>query len=254
MSPSTKRETSMSGKIASALQAGIVAIFIAAPAQAEDEAEAGWWYGGSLVATSDYVFRGVSQTDESAALQGSFDVGHSSGLYVGAWASNVDFDSPDGIDTEVNLYAGWVFELADRAELDLYFIRYLYPGSNPGYGINYNELVAALGLFDYHTVTVAWSDDYLNTGEGAFYYHFGVEVPLPVAELNLKLGVGHNDISKAAGSDYRDFQVGINRSWGAITTDLSYFDTSGYDADVEDFLGPGKWADGRLVLTLSMEF
>jgi uncharacterized protein (TIGR02001 family) len=244
----------MSIKIASALQAGVLAAFIAMPAQADDEAEAGWWYGGSLAATSDYVFRGVSQTDEGAAIQGSVDVGHSSGLYAGAWASNVDFDAPDGIDTELNLYAGWVFELADAAELDLYFIRYLYSGSNPGYGINYNELVAALGLFEYYTATVAWSDDYLNTDESAFYYHLGADLPLPVAELNLKLGFGYNDISDAAGSDYRDFQVGIHRSWGAITADLSYFDTSGYDPDVEDFLGPGKWADGRIVLTLSTEF
>jgi uncharacterized protein (TIGR02001 family) len=242
----------MSRMIASALQVGVLVAFLATPAQADDEP--GWWYGGSLTATSDYVFRGVSQTDEGPAIQGSIDVGHSSGLYAGVWASNVDFDAPDGIDTEVNLYAGWVFDLANEAELDLYLIRYIYPGANPGFGINYNEFVAALSLLDYYTVTAAWSNDYLRTDEDAFYYHVGAEFPLPVAELNLKLGFGYNDISNAAGSNYRDFQVGINRSWGAFTADLSYFDTSGYNPEVEDFLGPGKWADGRVVLTLRMEF
>lgn len=244
----------MSRKFASALQAGLLAGVLAMPAQADDEADAGWWYSGSLAATSDYVFRGVSQTDEDPAIQGSVDVGHSSGLYAGVWASNVDFDAPDGIDMEVNLYAGWVFGLVDDAELDLYWIRYIYPGANPGYGINYDEYVAALSLLDYYTVTVAWANDYLRADEDALYFHLGAEFPLPVAELNLKLGFGYNDISKAAGSDYRDFQAGINRSWGTFTADLSYFDTSGYNSEVEDFLGPGKWADGRVVLTLSMEF
>ena len=53
--------------------------------------------------TSDYVFRGVSQTDESPALQGGVDV--SSGIfYGGLWASNVDFY--DSTDAEIDAYVG----------------------------------------------------------------------------------------------------------------------------------------------------
>jgi uncharacterized protein (TIGR02001 family) len=45
------------------------------------------WAGSANVAlTSDYVFRGVSQTDEDPAIQGGFDVSHDSGLYIGTWA------------------------------------------------------------------------------------------------------------------------------------------------------------------------
>ncbi len=253
VSPITRRETSMPRKVnAPAMLASLLAAVLALPAQAEEDE--GWWFGGGLAATSDYVFRGVSQTDEDPAIQGNLDFGHSSGFYAGVWASNVDFAAPDGIDVEVNLYAGWVFGLVDEASLDLYWIRYIYPGANAGFGINYDEYVAALSLLDYYTATVAWANDYLRTDEGALYYHLGAEFPLPVAELNLKLGFGYNDISKAAGSDYRDFQVGINRSWGAYKADLSYFDTSGFDSDVQALLGPDKWADGRVVLTLSYEF
>jgi uncharacterized protein (TIGR02001 family) len=239
-------------KFAPVILAGLAAGMVAAPVHADEDE--GWWFGGSLAATSDYVFRGVSQTDESPALQGSLDVGHSNGLYAGIWASNVDFDSPDGIDVELNFYVGWVFGFDNDTELDLQLVRYQYPGANPGYGINYNELIVGYSFLENYTVSAAYSDDFLRSGESAFYYHAGADFPLGVGDLNLTLGAGLNDISNVAGSDYWDYQVGINRDVGIVNVDLSYFDTSGFDADVQDWLGPPNWADGRVVLTLSMEF
>lgn len=241
----------MRKKFAPALLAGLVTGFPAMMAHAEDE---GWWYGGSLAATSDYVFRGVSQTDEGPAIQASVDIGHSGGFYAGTWASNVDFDAPDGIDIELNFYVGWTFGFEDDSELDLQLVRYQYPGANSGYGINYNELIAAYSFLDYYTATAAYSNDFLNSGESALYYHAGAEFPLGVGELNLMLGAGFNDISGLAGSDYWDYQIGISRGFGMINADLSYFNTSGFDADVQDWLGPRNWADGRIVLTFSVEF
>jgi uncharacterized protein (TIGR02001 family) len=242
----------MLNKLAPVILAGLAAGIGALPVHADEDE--GWWIGGSLAATSDYVFRGVSQTDESPAAQGSLDVGHSSGLYAGVWASNVDFDSPDGIDIELNFYVGWVFAFDNDTELDLQLVRYQYPGANPGYGINYNELIVGYSFLEYYTLSAAYSDDFLRSGESAFYYHAGADFPLGVGELNLTLGAGLNDISNVAGSDYWDYQVGINRDFGIVNVDLSYFDTSGFDADVQDWLGPPNWADGRVVLTLSMEF
>ncbi|HRI19242.1 MAG TPA: TorF family putative porin, partial [Burkholderiaceae bacterium] len=61
----------------------------AAPAAAA-EAESPWAFTANLGLFSDYRFRGISQTDKKPALQGGFDLGHSSGLYVGNWNSNVD--------------------------------------------------------------------------------------------------------------------------------------------------------------------
>lgn len=242
----------MRKKCAPAMLAGLAAGLVALGVQADEDQ--GWWVGGSLAATSDYVFRGVSQTDESPALQGSVDVGQANGFYAGIWASNVDFDSPDGIDIELNFYAGWVLEFDNDTALDLQFIRYQYPGANPGYGINYNELMVGYSFLEYYTATVAYSDDFLRSGESAFYYHAGADVPLGESGLNLTLGAGLNDISNVAGSDYWDYQVGVNRDFGMVNADLSYFDTSGFDADVQDWLGPRSWADGRVVLTLSVEF
>lgn len=218
---------------------------------AEDD---GWWFGGTLTATSDYLFRGVSQTDEGPAIQASIDLGHGSGFYAGMWASNVDFDQPDGIDMELDFYLGWVLALADGSELDLSAARYTYPGANSGFDIDYNEFTAAYSFAQYYSATLAYANDYLNTGENAFYYQLAADAPLGETGFNFRVAAGFSDISRAAGSDYWDYQVGVNRNWGRLNADLSFFGTSGYDAEVEAFLGPKKWADGRFVLTLGVEF
>lgn len=62
---------------------------------------------GTVTATNDYDFRGISQSATDIALQGSLDWAHDSGFFLGAWASNVDFSSPGADfkeDIEVDLY------------------------------------------------------------------------------------------------------------------------------------------------------
>ena len=64
---------------------------------------------------SDYVFRGYTQTQNEPAIQGGFDVEHSSGLYAGTWASNVEWttasDLMDKNSVEIDFYAGWATDL-----------------------------------------------------------------------------------------------------------------------------------------------
>src|SRR5690606_38399513 len=61
----------------------------------------------NIGATSNYVWRGVTQTDDSAAIQGGIDYSHESGFYLGTWASNVEFS-----DHELDLYGGYAGEAA----------------------------------------------------------------------------------------------------------------------------------------------
>jgi acetyl esterase/lipase len=62
---------------------------------------------GTLTAVSDYDFRGVTQSAQDPALQGSIDWAADSGLYLGAWASNIDFGDSFDADIEVDLYGGF---------------------------------------------------------------------------------------------------------------------------------------------------
>ena len=59
----------------------------------------------NVSASSNYLFRGVTQTDGAAAVQGGLDYEHASGFYAGGWGSNVDFG--DGTSYELDLYAGF---------------------------------------------------------------------------------------------------------------------------------------------------
>ena len=68
-------------------------------AAAEDE----FTISGNVTLATDYVFRGQSQTDEEAAIQGGFDM-EFGGFYLGTWASNVDFGTD--AQAEIDYYGG----------------------------------------------------------------------------------------------------------------------------------------------------
>ncbi|MBK8286564.1 MAG: hypothetical protein IPK97_17815 [Ahniella sp.] len=78
----------------------------------DEEASAPWTTTLTGTLTSDYVFRGVSQSQESAALQGSVEVGHESGFYAGVWGSSVDFTPKDSdFEDDANFRSGPVCRL-----------------------------------------------------------------------------------------------------------------------------------------------
>ena len=77
-------KTIMTAAVATALVAGMGAT----QAQALE-------VSGHVALTTDYKFRGISQSDESAAIQGGFDVAFEPGFYIGTWGSSVDFDCND---------------------------------------------------------------------------------------------------------------------------------------------------------------
>ncbi len=117
----------------------IAALLAATPviAQEEDEADfLGGDFSASVAFTTDYTFRGISQSSNDAAVQGSFDWA-SDLFYAGIWGSTVDFNDDltnpfsgerisDGASTELDFYFGFTPSVGDLA-LSLGFIYYLYP-------------------------------------------------------------------------------------------------------------------------------
>ncbi len=109
----------------------------AAPAAAP---EPDWTFTGNLGLYSQYVFRGISQTNEKPAVQGGFDLGHKSGFYAGTWASNVswiaDVSPPNpppapSASMEWDFYGGYKGSLPADFAYDLGVLYYWYPGSYP---------------------------------------------------------------------------------------------------------------------------
>ncbi|MGY1457530.1 TorF family putative porin [Luteimonas sp. A534] len=227
----------------------------ALPAHAQ-EAEAAWSFSGEVVAASDYVWRGVSQTQEDPALQIEAMVEHQSGFYVGAFASNVDFgDGEDGIDHEVNAYIGWAGELGGGTELDVFLSRVAYPGHNGSdYDIDYTEIEATLGIAEHYHVGVAYSPDIFNLDAKGWYYYAGAAFPLGDSGFTLGAQAGHYDLDDAAGDSYSDWLVSLDRDFGPINAKLQYSDTSSYGEILSDSVGDAGLADGRAALLLTWAF
>jgi len=91
---------------------------------------------GSITLTSDYLFRGITQTDEKPALQGGVEWAHDSGFYVGTWGSSISWlsDSDPDISSQLELdgYVGFRGDFGDSGfGYDVGAVHYWYPGSYP---------------------------------------------------------------------------------------------------------------------------
>ncbi len=74
---------------------------------------------------SDYVFRGVSQTDEAMSIQGGFDYEHETGLHAGVWGSNVDFNNAQDGSLELDITAGYAMKLLVSLMISVVFITHI---------------------------------------------------------------------------------------------------------------------------------
>lgn len=226
-------------KIALATAAATVALSGAAMAQELKIAP-------NIAFTTDYVFRGVSQTQGDPAVQGGLDASYGV-LYAGVWASNVDFGVKDP-DMEIDLYAGVKPTVGDTS-FDFGVLYYGYrkdkngaPGAN-----SYTELKAAASrTFGPATLGAAvyWSPEWPGKGGDAVYVEGNAAVPL-AKRFTLSGAVGHQDIENY--TSYNTWNVGVGYLLGEnLTLDVRYHDT--------DEHGLGKIYDSRVVASLKAAF
>lgn len=209
------------------LKAAILAALLAAPAFsfAQEAEESNFSWNAGVV--SDYVFRGVSQSNRDVAFQGGLDYAFGdSGFYAGAWGSNVDFQAFDGPSIELDAYVGYNTDLGDNFNLDVMLTRYTYHGAESTYGnIDYNELITAFTMNDVATLTVGYTNDYSNTGEDVTYVNLGNSWDLG-NDFSLNAGFGRTFASDAISGDYNDWNVGVSKTFGALEFGLNYYDTN----------------------------
>jgi len=192
------------------------------PAAEEPASNLTW----NLGVTSDYVFRGISQTDRDPALQGGFDYAFGdSGFYIGTWGSNVDFQDRDGPDIEIDFYGGFSHDFNDKWNIDLSAIRYTYYGERDVYGsIDYNEFIGKLGWNGMLTFTVGYANDYANAGFDQLYT--GLDGSWDLGhDWSFSAGVGHTSFGDDNGS-YNNWLLGISKTFGPVEATLNYFDTN----------------------------
>lgn len=199
---------------------------------------------GNVALTSDYVFRGVTQTQENPAISAGVDATFGS-FYAGGWASNVDFG--DDTDAEVDLYGGWRSELSGWA-VDLGGVAYLYAGQPDGADYDYVELKAAASrAVGPATLGVAayWSPDFFGASEDEATYLEANAAFSPAERWTLSGAVGRQWVSSDL--DYTSWNAGAAF---ALTDNLS-LDVRYHDTDQHDF---GDAYGARAVASLKATF
>lgn len=128
-------------------------------------------FSGSVAVTSDYDYRGYSQTDGDFALQGSAAYEHESGFYASIWGSSLDWGPSSDADIEVDYVVGFTRDFGDTGvSWDVGFLYYDYPGLSSA---DFLEIYAGLSWSLFH-VKLSYSDDFAGVGASAWYLDGGV--------------------------------------------------------------------------------
>ncbi len=204
-------------------------MLLSVPALAEDGLVPGG-IAGSAALTTDYLFRGISQTDNDPAVQVGLEWGADVGSvspYVGVWGSNLNF-------TDANIELDWTAGLRGKiGEMtwDLGLIYYTYPSARSALNYDYVEIGGKLG-YDFGkavlTVGLNYSPDFFAASGDAVYLQANLDVPLPWGLV----ATGHvgrqwiDNNARFGAPDYSDWSLGVAKEVLGLTLGLAYADTS----------------------------
>lgn len=178
----------------------------------------------NVSATNNYLWRGVTQTNNAAAISGGLDYSHETGIYMGTWASNADW--ADGMSYELDLYGGYATELENGVGIDVGYIYYAYDKKTES---DFSEVYASVSYdaFSFGYATLVDSDAGGSFGDDSYY---SADAEFEVSEgLALAVHVGYYDFD-AADSDYTDYGVSLSKD--GFTFAVSDTDLDGADGEV----------------------
>jgi uncharacterized protein (TIGR02001 family) len=155
--------------------------------------------GGLLGVTSDYVLRGVSQSDGEPAVQGEAHYAFARGWSMGLWASQVRL-LPGHVTSELDAFLQWRAALSESFDLGATATHYSYPGDPRPISYDYDELGLSLSWRDQLYLAASWTpslnlysySDGLARNHGVLTYEVSLHRSLR-SHLDLSAGVGYYD-------------------------------------------------------------
>lgn len=215
-------------------------------------------FSGNVALTSDYAFRGISQTLAEPAIQGGIDASGPFGLYAGAWSSSVNFgEDLDGgarAQMELDVYGGVARSIAGF-DADVGVLYYTYPGSGANRNYDFFEAYAGLsrevgqiGL----GVSAAYSPDFFAGSGSGLWTAVDAAFSVPRTPVGLSFSVGRQMIED-------------NEAWGTPDYTAWSFDVvadvlgvsmgaglDGTDLDARECLGGTKLCETRAILSIGV--
>lgn len=207
---------------------------------------------GYLTLGSDYVFRGVSQSNESPTVQGGLDFAHPGGVFMGLFIARIDFPTspfrPDPGRIETDAYVGYSRPASRDWVWDVALLHYEFPDSS-GSNSSYQELAFNLHLRDQARLGATVSDD-ARTGRTSAWT-VEIELRQPFGKRAQVSGtLGRYEFERTDWRDYLYWDLGVSTIIGSLTLDVRYFDTS---SEAATFAGP-LLTRGRVVGSVSVGF
>jgi len=235
----------------------------------------------NVTLASDYLFRGISQTQEKHAIQGGLTYTHDSGFHGSMWGSNINFkpkDKPnpdnDNADLELDYGAGYGGKFSNALTWDLSAVYYSYPGSKPQGHAQYGYWeVLPTAVYDLGSAKItgqfAYSPDFFGPAKSGMYLMAGLDVPLPNDfALNAHLGeqwlksdkdlpVSQTFVDANTAylpKSYTEWKLGVSKQISGFGVELAYFSTSLSKDKCQAFAGQRDLCSARAMLTLSKNF
>lgn len=202
---------------------------------------------------SQYVFRGLTQTNRKPAIQGGFDYSNPTGFYAGTWLSNIswfsDANPGNTASLEWDLYGGFKKSWTNGVSADVGYLRYQYPGSYPALPAgtvkpNSNEVYASVG---WKWIALKYSyaiNDLFGVEDSGGTYYVDLTATIPLMEkfsLALHAGTqqykGTSTAARLAGTtndalySYDDYRATLAYSFaGSWSTAATYTHSTARDA------------------------
>ena len=226
---------------------------------------------GNAAVVSDYRYRGITQTTFKPAVQVGADLALPSGLYLGAWATNIkwikDYGAIDfknngtvGIKggTEVDIYGGYKAEIAKGITGDIGLLRYQYPGNSLAKHTGYDNAntTEVYGALSFGPATLKYSRSTTNlfgniNSKGSGYLDLSASFDMGNG-WTVSPHVGRQTIANSPAGNYVDVSLGVTKDFSGLLIGLTYITV---DAKDEGFYQTfdGKF-QGKSGLVLSAKY
>jgi uncharacterized protein (TIGR02001 family) len=199
----------------------------------------------NLAVVSNSVYRGVKLIDHGAALQARVQARSDAGLYIGVWASRVDYPFDDRA-LEVDYFGGYHKRWSPHLAADITFLRYTYDKDVNGVSYDWGEIQLAIHLRDRWTFLAGVADDWIGRDERHQVIEGTYRHPLPhtfVAYASL----GRQFTDRVIGEDYTYWEMGLTRVISGFDVSLEYSDIGGIEPR-------GPIADSQFAVSIARSF
>jgi uncharacterized protein (TIGR02001 family) len=235
----------------------LTALMLGTTAAVAEEAPSDFDVTGYLTGTNNFMYRGLSLSANSAAVQGQFSLEHKTGFYATLWASNTRLQTRgNSPNLEGNFLVGYTSNITDDLAYDIGYLRTFYPGGNSQF--DFNDFYGTL-MYKGISAGLSYSDDFFAETGTALYGFLAYDNKI-INDVSLHAKVGYTR------NRSRDFLgiFGVDKSgWAHYELGLSHplpkdFEISGVyhwtTGDVKDGFDTPGFGTNRMQFNLTKSF